>query len=208
MKTRSVLTRSLIAGALLASTSGTALAALDEIVITAEKREANLQTTAIAVSAFDAATMEDFGIAGAQDIANFTPGMSFSSQRIAIRGIGRLTQELGTEPGVATYQDGMYTAATTAVGAPAFLVDRIEVLRGPQGTLYGRNSIGGAANVISKNRPTNLKATLEPVLVISIGKQLAFVFQDLRPTTSTTWSLYLELKTMVTSRIWLDQIRA
>lgn len=150
---RSALTATLLASAV----SVSAFAQIEEIIITAEKRESNVQDTAIAISAFSDGMMDDLGIAGATDIANFTPGMSFNngtySNRINIRGIGRLTNELGSDPGVAIYEDGFYTSESGAMGAPPMNVLRYEVLRGPQGTLYGRNAMGGAVNIISK-RPT------------------------------------------------------
>lgn len=150
---RSALTATLLASAV----SVSAYAQIEEIIITAEKREAGVQDTAIAISAFSDDMMDDLGIVGATDIANFTPGMSFNngtySNRINIRGIGRLTNELGSDPGVAIYEDGFYTSESGAMGAPPMNVLRYEVLRGPQGTLYGRNAMGGAVNIISK-RPT------------------------------------------------------
>src|SRR5205085_6988103 len=69
-------------------------------------------------------------------------------------GIGRLTNSFGADPGVANYNDGIYTAFAVSAGKNPLLIDRVEVLRGPQGTLYGRNAIGGAINTISK-RPTD-----------------------------------------------------
>lgn len=151
---RSALTATLLASAV----SVSAFAQIEEIIITAEKRESNVQDTAIAISAFSDDMMDDMGIAGATDIANFTPGMSYNngtySNRINIRGIGRLTNELGSDPGVAIYEDGFYTSESGAMGAPPMNVKRYEVLRGPQGTLYGRNAMGGAVNIISK-RPTD-----------------------------------------------------
>lgn len=151
---RSVLVASLMASA----ASVTAYAQIDEIIITSEKRQSNVQDTAIAISAFSDDMMDDMGIQGATDIANFTPGMSYNngtySNRINIRGIGRVTNELGADPGVAIYEDGFYTSESGAMGAPPMNVLRYEVLRGPQGTLYGRNAMGGAVNIISK-RPTD-----------------------------------------------------
>jgi iron complex outermembrane receptor protein len=73
---------------------------------------------------------------------------------MTLRGIGRFTNNLASDPGVAVYSDGFYTASTVEAGKTPIFVERTEVLRGPQGTLYGRNSIGGAINVVSK-RPTD-----------------------------------------------------
>jgi len=129
---------------------------LEEVVVTAEKRESVVNDTPIAISAFSADLMDDLGITTAADIANYTPGMTYMDDpnRIFIRGIGRVENSLGSEPGVAIYRDGIYTTEASSISDHSFFVDRIEVLRGPQGTLYGRNAIGGAANVVSK-RPTD-----------------------------------------------------
>ena len=128
---------------------------LAEIVVTAEKRTANLQEVPLAISAYTSDARQLAGINTLQDFANFTPGLSYSAgnDRVFIRGIGRQTNTNGSDPGVSTYTDGIYDASTTSIAASDFFIDRIEVLRGPQGTLYGRNSIGGAINAISK-RPT------------------------------------------------------
>src|SRR5262245_35394574 len=129
---------------------------LEEIVVTAEKRSANLQDVPVAISAFTSETRDLLGISSIQELTDFTPGLSYSStqDRMSLRGVGRLTNNYGSDPGIATYSDGFYTASNTEAGKRPIIVDRIEVLRGPQGTLYGRNSIGGALNVISK-RPTD-----------------------------------------------------
>src|SRR5258708_34038022 len=88
-------------------------------------------------------------------MTNFTPGLAYSSQldRISLRGVGRLTNVQAADPGVATYSDGVYTSSTVEAGKTPIFVDRVEVLRGPQGTLYGRNSIGGGLNAIPQPPP-------------------------------------------------------
>src|SRR6185436_6460662 len=129
---------------------------LEEIVVTAEKRQANLQDVPVAISAFTSEARDLLGVTTIQDLTDFTPGLSYSStlDRMSLRGVGRLTNNYGSDPGIATYSDGFYTASNVEAGKPPLVTDRIEVLRGPQGTLYGRNSIGGALNIVSK-RPTD-----------------------------------------------------
>ncbi|HEX4711161.1 TonB-dependent receptor, partial [Phenylobacterium sp.] len=128
---------------------------IEELVVTAEKRSQSLQDVPVAISAFTSERRDVLGIKSIQDMTNFTPGLEYSSQldRISLRGVGRLTNVQSADPGVATYSDGVYTSSTVEAGKTPLFVDRVEVLRGPQGTLYGRNSIGGAINIISK-RPT------------------------------------------------------
>jgi iron complex outermembrane receptor protein len=129
---------------------------IQELVVTAEKRSQNLQDVPVAVSAFTSEKRDLIGITTVQDMTNFTPGLQYSSQldRASLRGLGRLTNEHTAQGAVAIYSDGIYTTSTVEAGKPPLFTDRVEVLRGPQGTLYGRNAIGGAINVISK-RPTD-----------------------------------------------------
>ncbi|MFC3079185.1 TonB-dependent receptor [Phenylobacterium terrae] len=129
---------------------------LDEVVVTAEKREESIQDVPVAITAFTAERRELIGIETVTDMTNFTPGLNYSvgTDRITLRGIGRLTNNLASEGGVANYVDGVYSSSSVSAGGSPLMIDRVEVLRGPQGTLYGRNSIGGAINTISK-RPTN-----------------------------------------------------
>ena len=138
--------------------SGTTAAAsntIEELVVTAEKRAQSLQDVPVAISAFTSANRDLVGINTIQDMTNFTPGLNYSSSvdRTSIRGVGRLTNAHPVAVPVAVYDDGIYTTSTVTAGKTPIFTDRVEVLRGPQGTLYGRNSIGGAINVISR-RPT------------------------------------------------------
>jgi iron complex outermembrane receptor protein len=128
---------------------------LAEIVVTAQRRTEKLQDVPIAVSVFTALQRDRLGINSIQDTANFTPGMSYQDypNRLSLRGVGRLTNALGSDPGVAVYQDGIYTSETSPVGLFPLFTARTEILRGPQGTLFGRNSIGGAVNTFAR-RPT------------------------------------------------------
>ena len=128
---------------------------IQEIVVTAQKRDENLENVPVAISAFTSKERDLLGIETIQDFTNFTPGLAYSTglDRAFIRGIGRETNILATQPGVATYADGVYGYSVVAVSGDSMFQDRVEVLRGPQGTLYGRNSIAGTIDAISK-RPT------------------------------------------------------
>jgi iron complex outermembrane receptor protein len=130
-------------------------ATLEELVITAEKREQSLQDVPVAVSAFTSEKRDIAGITGIQDFVNFTPGMNYSgTDRVSLRGAGRNTFYIGNDPGVASYSDGFYSASSSELFKTPLFIERTEILRGPQGTLYGRNAIGGAINQISK-RPAH-----------------------------------------------------
>ena len=128
----------------------------DVIVITANKREETVNDVAVAVTALTSEAKQELGVITISDLTNVTPGLSYtpSNERITLRGIGRLSNSIGADPGVANYNDGFYTSFAVTAGKDPLLIDRVEVLRGPQGTLYGRNAIGGAINTISK-RPTD-----------------------------------------------------
>ncbi|MBL8554766.1 MAG: TonB-dependent receptor [Phenylobacterium sp.] len=128
---------------------------IEELVVTAEKREQSLQDVPVAISAFTSKQRDLVGINTVQDLTNFTPGFTYQSanDRASMRGIGRLTNVHSVDGAVSIYIDGLFTTSTVLAGSPPLDVDRVEILRGPQGTLYGRNAIGGTVNVISK-RPT------------------------------------------------------
>jgi iron complex outermembrane receptor protein len=128
----------------------------DVVIVTASKREETVQDVAIAITAVTSEERDLRGITSITDLTNVTPGLSFDSgaDRIFLRGVGRYTNVFGADPGIANYSDGIYQAFAVTAGRNNIFVDRIEVLRGPQGTVYGRNSVGGVINVISK-RPSD-----------------------------------------------------
>ena len=137
-----------------------ASSALEEIIVTARKREEGLQSAPISITAFTGEGLDYRGVTKIDRIADFTPNLTYqnnpgdggssASAAIYIRGIGQNDFVPTVEPGVGLYIDGVYVARS--VGSILDLVDveRIEVLRGPQGTLFGRNTVGGAINVTTK----------------------------------------------------------
>jgi len=129
---------------------------LEEVIVTAQKREEGLQDTAIAITAITSDMLDGLNISSAGDYEALVPSLSVRDEpsRLFLRGVGRVTNTLGTEPGVALYRDGIYSSELNELNRSSSLTtERIEVLRGPQGTLFGRNTSGGAINIISK-RPT------------------------------------------------------
>ena len=122
---------------------------LEEIIVTAERQEASVQDTAISITAFTSDMLDDFGIRNQEDLQNFIPATTIQPYDATIRGVGRNFRALGGDPGVSTYMNGVYSEdLPTATHAGFWDVKRVEVLRGPQGTLYGRNAVGGAINII------------------------------------------------------------
>lgn len=128
---------------------------LEEVTVTANKREQSLLDVPASLSAFTAERLEASGIETVLDLSNFTPGLSVEPSRagggsLYIRGIGSNLLGAGVDPSIAIYRDGAYIARHVVAFQDFIDVDRVEVLRGPQGTLYGRNATGGAINVVSK----------------------------------------------------------
>lgn len=131
--------------------------ALEEIVVTAERRVASLQDTPISIEAFNADQIEQQGIQGVQDLSLTVPSLTIepfpthnSTLRIFIRGVGIFDAQLTQDPAVGVYVDGIYIARSVGLAMDIADLERIEVLRGPQGTLYGRNTTGGAVNLITR----------------------------------------------------------
>ena len=138
-----------------ASVSYAADRKIEEVVVTAERQEATVQDTSISITAFTDQFLDDFGIRNQEDLQNFVPATTIQPYDATIRGVGRNFRALGGDPGVATYMNNVYSEdLLTATAATFWDVQRIEVLRGPQGTLYGRNAVGGAINILYKE-PTH-----------------------------------------------------
>jgi iron complex outermembrane receptor protein len=134
--------------------------ALEEVIVTAQKKAESLQDTPISITAFGEERLEIEGISNLGDIGSKVPSLTIepfpinnATLRIFIRGIGIADVQVTQDPPVGIYVDGVYIARSTGTALDVAELKRIEVLRGPQGTLYGRNTTGGAINLITK-RPT------------------------------------------------------
>jgi iron complex outermembrane recepter protein len=129
----------------------------DVVVVTATRETTEIRKAPVAVTSVSGDTLASRGLTNlnelSQQLPNVQIGDSYVETRIAIRGVGGQSIQLGASPGVAYYVDGVYLERTGLAAATFFDVDRVEVLRGPQGALYGRNATGGAVNVIP-NKPT------------------------------------------------------
>ena len=126
------------------------------IIVTAQKREQNLQDVPISITAFTSEQIESQRIEGVEDIGRLTPGVAVTPNpadnngvRVYIRGVGTLDPQIGQDSRVAIYQDGVYLGKTQGLAFDLPDLERVEILKGPQGTLYGRNSVAGAVNLIS-----------------------------------------------------------
>ena len=131
---------------------------LEEVIVTATKREESIYEVPIAITAFTQAAIERQGITDLTDVGKFVPNLNVtgfsaghtSSVNPFIRGIGLQDHLITTDPGVGVYVDGVYLGRQVGQNWSLANIERVEVLRGPQGTLYGRNSIGGAINIITR----------------------------------------------------------
>ena len=150
--------RTAIALAIVAANSTLAAGMLEEVVVTAEKREQNLQDTPISIEVLTEVGIENQGIVDITSLFAAIPGVqgyeapsSRGNVSFSLRGIGAGNpNSVSSDPANAIYIDGVYLGKATGNGVDAMDLERIEVLKGPQGTLYGRNSIGGAINFITK----------------------------------------------------------
>lgn len=151
--------------------------ALEEVRVTATKREQSIYDVPVAVTAFTAEAIEMAGITNLVDIGKFVPNLNvteFSAGHTAsvnpfIRGIGLQDHLITTDPGVGVYIDGVYLGRQVGQNWSLANIERVEVLRGPQGTLYGRNSIGGTINIITR-KPGEMEGGRATVQVGTRGR--------------------------------------
>lgn len=146
-------------------------AELEQIIVTAQRRAESLQAVPIAISALSAETLARRGIESAVDLQFSVPNLNLGQEAgngwtnvvATIRGVGTVNALL--DPGVPMHVDGHYMQSTAVLSRDFLDVERVEVLRGPQGTLYGRNAIGGSINIVTK-RPTD---EFEGMLAVDVG---------------------------------------
>lgn len=137
--------------------------ALEEITVTAQRHETKLETTPQSIIAIGSKSMETLGINKVEDMVAFVPGLKLdgndpAEMRIALRGALTSADTPSTEQSVGYFIDGVYLGSTSDLTSDFFGIERIEVLRGPQGTLWGRNVVGGAINVVTKNPTEDFEA--------------------------------------------------
>jgi iron complex outermembrane receptor protein len=155
----------LCAGAAIAQQAETGV--LEEITVTAQKRIENIQQVPIAISAFSAEALQQKAITSVDQLSNLSPnvnldaGAPFSGSDTVlsayIRGIGQDDFAFNLDPGVGVYVDGVYLARSVGANTTMLDVDRVEILKGPQGTLFGRNSIGGAISIVTRDPGNEFK---------------------------------------------------
>lgn len=138
-------------------------ATIEEVVVTAERRAANLQDVPISVSSFSAESLESLQVANIGDLQSLVPSLSVhvgdaNNAVVYIRGVGQIDSIAFFEPGVGIYLDDVYLGRAQGAFLDVLDVERIEVLRGPQGTLYGRNTVGGAIKYVSAAPTEELSA--------------------------------------------------
>lgn len=150
---------------------------LEELIVTAQKREQNMQKVPISITSYSAIELEQKAITTITDLEKSSPNTQLRASRATnstltayIRGVGQQDPLWGFEPGVGVYVDDVYYARPQAAVLDVFDVERIEVLRGPQGTLYGKNTVGGAIKYITK-KMTGEESAKITVAAGSYGQQ-------------------------------------
>jgi len=127
---------------------------IEEVLVTAQKREESSRDIAASLSVVSSEQLNDFQVIDVMDIESFSPnvsvGQDFGIARIFVRGIGLVSPFLGVDPSIALHMDGVVVSPGHAQLGLIYDLERMEILRGPQGSLYGRNATGGSINLISK----------------------------------------------------------
>lgn len=146
---------------------------IDEVLVTAEKRDSSLQDTPLSVSVLSGDELDAIGISTVEELQFFVPGVTITNDAMAIvniRGIGTSAFGVGADPSSTVHIDGVYIPRPTTGYQDMFDIERVELLRGPQGVLFGRNSSGGTLNIISKSASEELEGAIE-VAVGNLNKR-------------------------------------
>ncbi len=130
-------------------------ASLEEVVVTAQRREQGVQEVPIAITALTGSFLTDRQVFDTESLSQYTPSLHIfaeqtGSEFYTVRGIGRSNEDLASDSGVAVFIDDVYVARQGAANLALYDIERVEVLRGPQGTLWGKNATGGAINIITR----------------------------------------------------------
>ena len=139
---------------------------LEEVIVTAQRREQSLQDAAIPLATFDQESLTRLGMETAQDLGQLSPSLGITAgggplTSIFVRGVGALTVNPQTDAAVSQNVDGVYLGRSSgAAGQSLYDLERIELLKGPQGTLYGRNATGGVHQLHSKETSPRRKLRL------------------------------------------------
>ena len=156
---------------------------IEEIIVTAEKREENILDVPLTMTAFSGQMIEELGMTKPADLEQMVPGLQFGDngeqvgQGTVIRGIGtRLAGETHADLAVATYVDGVYTLGTYGVAPNFFDLERVEVARGPQGTLHGRNSIAGSISYYTRKPTDEWDALVQAEFTDQVTQRLNVAF--------------------------------
>lgn len=168
-----------------AATEQSADATIAEIVVTAQKRSERIQDVPIAITAVSGDSLAERGITDPKGLAKAVPGLNVATTsgyggklNYTLRGVGLNTYSSVQEPAVAVYQDEVYVASSDGAQFSLFDIDRVEVLRGPQGSLFGRSASGGLVNYISREPGRNNEGSLT-LGVGTYGERIVEAAQDL-----------------------------
>jgi iron complex outermembrane receptor protein len=155
------------AAAIMIASGGSAYAQVDEIIVTAQKKEENLQDVPIAVTALSGAEVDASASNNLEQLQQLVPALNFRkgtttrNSALFLRGVGTISFSIAAEPSVSTVVDGTVLARSGQAFADLYDIERVEVLRGPQGTLFGKNASSGVVNIITKGGSDEFEGTLD-----------------------------------------------
>ncbi len=138
---------------------------LEEVIVSAQKRDERLTDVPISIASVSSESIEQTGVRQLKDVAEYVPNLTISSgtdftSSVNIRGVGANSRNIGFDTRVGVYVDGVYLGQSPALNQELLDLERIEVLRGPQGTLFGKNTVAGAINLISKKPSDELEGSI------------------------------------------------